>query len=222
MSSSPGPENFRLGCFLLAALVCFHASHLRAPSWSALNSRTGIHHVEFILSSLLRKRSVSNGVFYFNSIVVWLVQLSWESLLRHRELFLVFNASVAASRSWGREDWGLDAASGVGGCEFSPKLCSWFHSFVCLGGPLPSAGLSSGPWCTELLEDGPWHLSLHGHPAELSARDTLSHTRLWVGSHQPSSLPSSQTSGQSFKHPRPSSWPAVIGRDKAVKRWQNH
>lgn len=79
MSSSPGPENFRLGCFLLAALVCFHASHLRAPSWSALNSRTGIHHVEFILSSLLRKRSVSNGVFYFNSIVVWLVQLSWES-----------------------------------------------------------------------------------------------------------------------------------------------
>lgn len=79
MSSSPGPENLSLGCFLLAALVCFHPSHVRAPSWSALSGGTGIHHVEFILSSLPRKRSVSNGVFYFNSIFVWLALSSWKS-----------------------------------------------------------------------------------------------------------------------------------------------
>lgn len=91
MSSSPGPENFRLGCFLLAALVCFHPSQVRAPSWSALSSRTGIHHVEFILSPLPRKRSVSNGLFYFNSIFVWLVLSSWKSFfLRQNELLFWF------------------------------------------------------------------------------------------------------------------------------------
>lgn len=90
MSSSPGPENFRLGCFLLAALVCFHPSHMRAPSWSALSSGTGIHHVEFILSPLPRKRSVSNGLFYFNSSFVWLVLSSWKSPLRQSESLFVF------------------------------------------------------------------------------------------------------------------------------------
>lgn len=83
----PWARNFSPGCFLLSALVrflsgwdCFHPCHMRVPSCSALSSGTSIYHVVFILSSLPRKRSVSNGVFYFNSIFVWLVLLLWKSL----------------------------------------------------------------------------------------------------------------------------------------------
>lgn len=61
-----------LVCFL-SVRGCFHPYHVRVLSCSALSSGTSIYHVVFILSSLPRKRSVSNGVFYFNSIFVWLL-----------------------------------------------------------------------------------------------------------------------------------------------------
>lgn len=92
----PWARNFSLGCFLLSALVCFlsvwgcfHARRMRVPSCSALSSGTSIDHVVFILSSLPRKRSVSNGVFYFNSVFVWLVLLLWKSFLRQEKEFLL-------------------------------------------------------------------------------------------------------------------------------------
>lgn len=90
----PWARNFSLGCFLLSALVCFlsvwerfHPDRMRVLSCSALSSGTSIHHVVFILSSLPRNRSMSNGVVYFNSIFVWLVLLLWKSFLRQEKEF---------------------------------------------------------------------------------------------------------------------------------------
>jgi len=60
---------------------------MRVPSCSALSSGTSIYHAVFILSSLPRKRSVSNGVFDFNSVFVWLVLLAWKSFLRQEKEF---------------------------------------------------------------------------------------------------------------------------------------
>lgn len=97
----------------------------------------------------------------------------------------------------------------------STALClPWRTSAFCL--------VSFNSRCRELPKDGPWHMqaaqsSWRAHRKAFS-RKILSHRWILVGSHQPSILPLSQTSGQSFKYPGPSSWTAVTGRDKAVKR----